>query len=589
MTRKESELPVGSEEPRKPTHSLPRYSEPTPETHRKLSREAEAELALKNTIYTPGARSLLIALFLLTIATVSAIQFAAEVRAPRAGGGLATFDVYRALPAWAKIRSVRSAADLWHLLPRAADLKAAEKRLETDSVVSQWLLPRVQAILTGVLKAGNEQVYLGRDAWLFYRPDVDYITGPPFLEARQLRRRANAHAVQPDPVKAIVDFRNQLALRGIDLIAVPVPMKPGLEGGRLSSRAPQGVILQNASFSEFQARLTREGIRVFDASALLAQRTRPLYLESDTHWRPETMEFVAEQLAALIEPTPTSKRAPFQLARKEIDGLGDIARMLKLPASQNFYGPERVTIHEVSLGNTAWRPNKEADVLLLGDSFSNIFSLGALGWGESAGFAEHLSRALGGISLDCILRNSDAAFATREILSRELARGRDRLAGKKLVIWEFAARELAFGNWKMLDLKLGRPSPVRFFVPKPDEEVVVTGTVDDVSLVPHPGTVPYADHILALHLTDLAKADNASEAGLESLVYMWSMRDNVLTAATRLRPGDQVTLRLRAWTDVADQYEKINRSEVGDTAVQLEEPCWGEIEVDRPLRRSMPE
>ena len=569
--------PVGSEEPRKPTHSLPRYSEPTPETHRKLSREEEAELALKRTDYTPGAKSLLIILFLATIAAVPAIQFAAEIRAPRAAGGLATFDVYRALPAWTKIRSVRSAADLWHLLPRAADLKAAEKALETDSVVSQWLLPRVQAVLTGFLKAGNEQVYLGHDAWLFYRPDVDYVIGPPFLEAKQLRRRANAHAVQPDPVKAIVDFRNQLALRGIDLIALPVPMKPGLDGNKLSSRAPQDQPLQNASFREFQARLTEEGIRVFDASALLAQRKRPLYLESDTHWRPETMEFVAEQLAALIEPKTTSLRAPLQVAEKEIDGLGDIARMLKLPPPQKFYRPERVTIHEVSSGNAAWRPRKDAKILLLGDSFSNIFSLGALGWGESAGFAEHLSRALGGMPLDSILRNSDGAFATREILSRELARGHDRLAGKKLVIWEFATRELAFGDWKMLDLKLGQAPPARFFVPKPGEEIVVTGTVEDVSIIPRPGTVPYADHILALHLTDLAKANRAPDDRMESLVYMWSMRDNILTPAARLRPGDQVTLRLRSWTEVADQHEKINRSEVDDPAVQLEEPCWGEV------------
>jgi alginate O-acetyltransferase complex protein AlgJ len=55
------------------------------------------------------------------------------------------------------------------------------------------------------------------------------------------------------------------------------------------------------------------------------------------------------------------------------------------------------------------------------------------------------------------------------------------------------------------------------------------------------------------------------------------MRDNVLTPAARLRRGDQVTLRLKPWADVAVQYEKINRSEVEDPAVQLEEPAWGEI------------
>jgi alginate O-acetyltransferase complex protein AlgJ len=54
------------------------------------------------------------------------------------------------------------------------------------------------------------------------------------------------------------------------------------------------------------------------------------------------------------------------------------------------------------------------------------------------------------------------------------------------------------------------------------------------------------------------------------------MRDSVLTPAARLRPGDRVTLRLRSWSDVSDQYEKINRSEIDDPAVQLEEPAWGE-------------
>jgi len=573
---------VGGEEPRKPTHSLPRYSEPTPETHRRLSREEEAELALKHTVYTPGTRWLLIALFLLTIISVPALQFAVELRSPRPSGGLPTFDLYKAYPAWAKIRTVRSASDLWDLLPRAAELKAAEKAIESESVVSAWLLPRVQSVLTGQLRAGNEQVYLGRDAWLFYRPDVDYITGPPFLDPSQLRHRAQVDRVQPDPVKAIVDFRNQLAARGIDLIAMPVPMKPGIDANKLSARAEETAPFHNASFAEFKGRLENAGVRVFDPGPFLMQRKTalsgaPLYLETDTHWRPETMEHVAENLAALIPPHRPTRRTPLQLTEKEISGVGDIARMLKLPPSQNLYRPEKVTVHEISSGNSPWRPSKEADILLLGDSFSNIFSLDALGWGEAAGFAENFSRALGDRPLDCILRNSDAAFATRELLSRELARGRDRLAGKKLVVWEFAARELAFGDWKMIEVKLGQPLPSRFFVPKTGEDALVTGTVEAVSNVPRPGTVPYKDHILAVHLTDVATEGRSANEALESLVYLESMRDNVLTDAARLRPGDRVKLRLRAWTDVSDRHEKINRSEVDDPSVQLEEPCWGEL------------
>jgi len=577
----ELNIPVGGEEPRKPQYSLPRYRDPTPETHRKVSREEEAELALKHTVYTPGTRGLLIALFLLTIASVPAIQFAVELRSPRPSGELPTLGVYKTLPSWEKIRAVRSAVDLWHLLPRAADLKAAEKAIENESLVSAWLQPRVQFLLTEKLGVGNEQVYLGREGWLFYRPDVDYLIEPPFLDPSRMRHRTHADRVQPDPVKAIVDFRNQLTARGIDLIAMPVPVKPGIDANKLAPRAEENAPLHNASYLEFKARLEKAGVRVFDPSALMIQRRTagdlsPLYLKSDTHWRPETMEFVAENLAAFIHAAPSAQRAELQIADKEINGLGDIARMLRLPPTQSLYRPEKVTIHEVLSGNTIWRPNKDADILLLGDSFSNIFSLEALGWGESAGFAEHLSRALGNRPLDCILRNSDAAFATREMLSRDLARGRDRLAGKKLVVWEFAARELAFGDWKMLEMKIGQPAPAHFFVPKSGEEVIVSGTVEAVSTVPRPGTVPYRDHILALHLIDLTVEGGSANEAFESLVYLESMRDNALTAAARFRPGDHVRLRLRAWMDVSDRYDKINRSEIDDPAVQLEEPCFGE-------------
>lgn len=566
----EPDIPVGHDEPLKPTHSLPRYSEPTPETHRKVSREQEAELALKNSAFAAGSRWLLIVLFLLTILSVPAIQFAFETKTPRSETRLGTFNLYKAYPAWKKIRAVHGPHDLWQLLPRGAELKAAEKELETESVVSEWLLPRVQLALVK-LGAGNEQVYLGRDGWLFYRADVDYVTGQPFLEPKVLSHRAHSAGVQPDPIKAIVDFRDQLAARGIDLIAIPIPVKPGVEARQLSVRPRQSGVLQNASFAEFKGRLEKAGVRVFDAGASLAASDRSLYLETDTHWRPETMELVAENLASFIKSQPQAVSA-LELTDQTISGIGDIARMLKLPAEHNLYRMERVTIHEV----TSWRPSKDADTLLLGDSFSNIFSLAALGWGEEAGFAEHLSHALGGHPLDCILRNSDAAFATREILSRELARGRDRLAGKKLVIWEFAARELAFGDWKMIDMKLGQPAAAKFFVPKAGESVKASATVEAISAVPRPGSVPYKDHILAIHLTDLRIEGRDESPGLEAIVYAESMRDDVLTPAAHFRPGDSVTLRLRPWSDVSDQYEKINRSEIDDPAIQLEEPCWGE-------------
>ena len=532
-------------EPCIPAHSLPSYDEPTPETRRKISREEEAELALKRTAFSAGAQEILIALFLLTIISVAAIQFFAGT--------------------WPNL-NLRS----WL---RAEEIKSFEKQLETDSVVSQWLLPPTQSLLTGKFGAGNEEVYLGRDGWLFYRPDVDYVTGPPFLSATALRHRQVHARIQADPIKAVVQFRDQLAARGIDLVVVPVPTKPTLEGKHLSSSAPAN--LQNASFEEFKTRLAAAKVRVFDPVPFL-KLEEDLYLTSDTHWRPETMESVAQRLADTIALPPPAEALTLQVNAVEVDGTGDISRMLRLPPNEQLYPPQRVTIHQVTNGDALWRPSADADVLVLGDSFANIFSLEGLGWGEAAGFVEHLSHSLGGRPLDCILRNSDGAFATREILAHELARGRDRLAGKKLVIWEFAQRELAFGNWKLLDLKLGQPGAEKFYSPKSGETVEATGTIENLSLVPRPGSMPYKDHVMSIHLTDL-KIAHAPNESMQAIVYLQSMRDDVWTAAARLRPGDRVHLRLRAWSDVSAQLEGINRSELDDPALQLEEPVWGEL------------
>src|SRR6184192_3787 len=495
-----------------PKYSLPRYADPTPSAaHRRLPREEEADLALKNTKFTPGTRQTLIALFLLTIVAVPAIQLAGEFRAAGSISRLPMISIFKSLP--------------W--LPHSEDLKRVERTLENESLVSQWLLPRMQYLLTVVLGAGNEQVYLGHDPWLFYRADMDHVTGPPFLDPIRMKHRLQASRVQPDPIKAIVDFRNQLAARGIDLVVVPVSVKPSTEGEMLAvsnaNRAQASGALPNPSFNEFKARLEREKVRVFDPATFLMERgsNGHRYLETDTHWRPETMELVAQKLADFLQLPVATGSTSSSIIEKEIVARGDIAAMLKLTRSDKFFPPEKVTIRQVVTGNGLWRPSRDADVLLLGDSFSNIFSFEAMGWGESAGFAEHLSVALRR-PIDCILRNSDASFATREILSNELARGRDRLAGKKLVIWEFAARELSFGNWKLVDLKLGEAKASRFLSLKPGEETVVNGVIDNVSPVPRPGTVPYKDHILALHLIDIV---GVNAEGMQAIVYLWSMRD----------------------------------------------------------------
>jgi hypothetical protein len=171
-------------------------------------------------------------------------------------------------------------------------------------------LPRVQRWLLG-MGQGNEKAYAGRDGWLFYRADVEYVTGRGFLEEEVLRRRGKD--VQADPVRAIVDFRDQLAARGIGLLVVPAPVKPTIHpemfaGG--AERVEGG--MQNASFREFVRRLGAAGVAVYDPVAeLMKEGGGEAYLKTDTHWLPGAMERVAAGMAeAARAVSMASSRVP---------------------------------------------------------------------------------------------------------------------------------------------------------------------------------------------------------------------------------------------------------------------------------------
>jgi alginate O-acetyltransferase complex protein AlgJ len=166
------------------------------------------------------------------------------------------------------------------------------------------------------------------------------------------------------------------------------------------------------------------------------------------------MEAVAEGLAAFIAarvPLADAGDPGYRLERVEARNVGDTARMLDLPDRARLFPSETVWLRRVlHRDGSPWRSSRTADVLVLGDSFSNIYALESMGWGTSAGFVEQLSYALRR-PVDRIVQNDQGAFATREMLARR----RERLEGKRIVVYQFAERELAFGDWKLP----GLPAP----------------------------------------------------------------------------------------------------------------------------------
>ncbi len=580
----------------------------TPDIEEIPTREAVAKREIGVTAISPGLAVALVSFFVLTICGVPVAQVAYEAATGR--DRQSALEILPVLPeAWRVLRETTGVSGINQGIFAAngatlSGISAFEDTLEERFFGAERWLPHMQAFYLEWLGVGNEQVYPGRDGWLFYRPDVDYVTGRGFLNPRVLTARSRSgdatvgEAVQPDPLPAITAFNAALAERGIHLVLVPTPVKPSVEPALLSARyeGRDRHALHNLSFHDWVDRLRAAGVDVFmPGDALVTYREKsgqPAYLVTDTHWTPSAMESVAEHLYRHLKTTGhlgASSEHSLRREALEIDGRGDIAAMLKLPATSELFAEERVTVHKVlGVDGAPLRFDPDSEVLLLGDSFSNIFSLADLGWGAAAGLGEQLSYFLGR-PIAAILRNDAGSFATREILVREMARGNDRLAGKRVVVWQFAERELALGDWKILPLPEAAPSANQesgpssgpapaagFLVLDPAADPVrVRGRIASASPVPRPGTVPYRDHVMTLHLVEI-EGPGISQ-GSQALVYLFGMRDNIQTAAAAWRPGERVALDLRAWEDVAPDYERFNRSELDDIDLQLEIPTWGDI------------
>ncbi len=451
-----------------------------------LTREQLAQIEVSRTAVAPATARGLVALFLMSMATASIVEWAG-VPALRATGTAPAWSHMSSLPAQirAHLRDAtrpRRSGQARRLLPGEgepagasepgvwplvlstnrvvlAGLRGFERGLESESLLGRRLRPPAQAVMTRWLGAGNERVYPGRDRWLFYRPDVEYVTGRGFLDPGRLRQRVatapeGTVPPQPDPRQALLRFRDDLEARGITLVVMPTPVKPGVHPEMLARRyADAKDVLRNPSFGVFVDALRRDGVLVFDPSDPLAvaRPSGPQYLATDTHWRPEAMEAVAELLGRFITAhvaLPPGADPGYRIERTEVRNTGDVARMLDLPDGDTRFPPEAVSLRRVlQADGSPWRPSRAADVLLLGDSFSNIYTLRSLGWGTSAGLAEQLSYSLGR-PVDRHVQNDEGAFAPRAALRQDPG----RLDGKRVVVYQFVQRELAFGDWKLLPL-----------------------------------------------------------------------------------------------------------------------------------------
>jgi hypothetical protein len=341
------------------------------------------------------------------------------------------------------------ALDIFLQPPTARNLHAYERSLEETSLVIDRLRPWTQYVQWRFLDDAGEKAILGRHGWLFYRPSVRYLierqTGAPDSDAA-------------DPLPAIRSFRDQLQAQGIRLLVVPVPNKESVYPGMLAKRAEGAGVVVCEQTRRLLDQLEQYGIEHVDLFEVFRRarqgegRSDPgrLYLAQDSHWSPEGARLAAGAVARRVLIGGDINRGDRAYAERSVNVLrhGDLVEMLQVPQIERALEPERLACLQVIRPDTGtpYRDAPESEVLILGDSFLRIYERDEPG---AAGFIAHLARELGQ-PLAAIVNDGGASTLVRQ----ELAHRPTLLVNKRLVIWEFAERDIRYGTagWRIVPL-----------------------------------------------------------------------------------------------------------------------------------------
>jgi len=294
---------------------------------------------------------------------------------------------------------------------------------------------------------GDDMAIPGTDGWLFLRAELRHIGVGPFWGQAAARVSKASSPEKADPLPAIVDFHEQLKAMGIELILAPVPCKALVYADKLGG-PPEGRI--DAVHQQFYKHLAAKGVKVLDLAKVFAtEKTKGplLYCKTDTHWSPYACELTAKLIKERLASPAwlVAKPGAFNTAPDKRTIVGDLT---------DGKGSEELPIRMATCADNPAVEDNASPIVLLGDSHTLVFHAGQELHGTGAGLADQLAAELG-IAVDVVgVRGSGATPARINLLRRAKA-DPAYLAGKKAVIWCFAAREFTESTgW--LVLKLGR-------------------------------------------------------------------------------------------------------------------------------------
>lgn len=185
-----------------------------------------------------------------------------------------------------------------------------------------------------------------------------------------------------NPLPRMVELKNYLDSLGVQLLVVPVPVKEEIYGDKIVPGTAADLCV-NPNGREFTRELLAAGIDVLDIyPALMSAKSGdepPHYSfqRYDTHWALPGEIAAMEMLASRVTQYSwyaESGAQPGTLNLQETTTLREGDLVAHLPdAEKAKYPADTLNVMKVYKGTETYKGNKNAPILLMGDSFTGVF------------------------------------------------------------------------------------------------------------------------------------------------------------------------------------------------------------------------
>ncbi|HEY5769431.1 MAG TPA: hypothetical protein VIS71_06255 [Terrimicrobium sp.] len=298
------------------------------------------------------------------------------------------------------------------------------------AVLTSSLALETDAILKERLESTQSAAIEGAEGWRFLPAEIKHLlAGDPSADPKK-------------PLEAIVDLSEQLKHLGVRLIVVPVPAKATVHPEFLDPRLRgESVVAPEAGFYES---LRGKGVEVLDLTAEFANAKAkgPVYCARDTHWNGNAIALAARKLHEMVQGV-IPKTLTLDAKEEPVEIQGDLGG-----------DKEKLVLRFVRPQGQAGRvePDRASPILMLGDSHLLVFHDGGDMHAAGAGLPDQLAFELRA-PVDVLAVRGSGATSARISLARRARANSDYLAGKKVIIWCFGARELTQADaWKLVPL-----------------------------------------------------------------------------------------------------------------------------------------